>query len=299
MMPILLEARAVHLHKQRNVVLNDCSMRVPQGSIYALLGPNGTGKTTLLRALIGNEPVHDGLVRICGLNPFKHQRDVKQQVTLVPTGGALLPALDAAAHFRVGARLHRRWDTNIARATAELFEVPLRRAARQLSTGQRIGLALAYAFACQPRVLMLDEPTNGMDPTHRQRLLSHLAEFAADGGSVLMTSHVLAEVEGIADHVGFMHGGRVVLEDAMDTLRERHKTIQVVYRDVIPSAITTWLTAHHAPSDLHMTGTVLQIHTAGNVDEVVEVLMSGRPLDLKVHPRPLERLYADVMGASA
>ncbi|AFZ68417.1 ABC transporter ATP-binding protein [Deinococcus peraridilitoris] len=299
MMPTLLEAQAVHLRKQGTAILKNCSMRVTQGSIYALLGPNGTGKTTLLRALIGNEPLQGGQINILGLNPSKHQRQVKQQVTLVPTGGALLPALDAEAHFRVGARFHRQWDASIARTTVELFEVPFGRSARHLSTGQRIGLALAYAFACQPRVLILDEPTNGLDPSHRQVLLSRLAEFAADGGTVLLTSHVLAEVEGIADHVGFMQGGRVVLEDAMDTLRDRHKTIQAVYQDMIPSTITAWLAAHRAPRDVHMSGTVLEVHAAGNVDEVVEVLMAARPLDLRVHPRPLERLYADVMGASA
>ncbi|GGK30188.1 ABC transporter ATP-binding protein [Deinococcus malanensis] len=299
MMPVVLQAQALRTRRGKHIILDDCSMQVTQGSIYALLGPNGTGKSTLLRALLGLEPLQAGQVTMLGMDPSVSSSQVKEQVALVPTGGVLLPTHDAQAHFQVGARLHPMWNAEFALQTADLFGVPLRRAARHLSTGQRIGLALAYAFASQPRLLILDEPTNGLDPVHRQALLSRLAEYAADGGTVVLTSHVLAEVEGIADHVGFMHSGRVILEGETDALRDHHKTVQAIYQEAVPASVAGWLQTHHTPEHVQLDGPVVQIHASGNVDEVVRVLMSAQPLHLQVRPRPLEHLYASVMGGQA
>ncbi|ACO45181.1 ABC transporter ATP-binding protein [Deinococcus deserti] len=299
MMPVVLQAQDLRTRRGKHTILNDCSMQVVQGSIYALLGPNGTGKSTLLRAFLGLEPVETGRMTVLGIDPSVSPGRVKEQVALVPTGGTLLPTHDAQMHFQVGARLHPEWNAALALETAALFGVPLRCAARHLSTGQRIGLALAYAFASQPRLLVLDEPTNGLDPVHRQALLSRLAEYAADGGTVILTSHVLAEVEGIADHVGFMHSGRVVLEGEMDALRDQYKTVQAIYQEDVPASVAGWLQAHHTPEHVQVDGPVVQIHASGNVDEMIRVLMSAQPLDLQVRPRPLDRLYASVIGGQA
>lgn len=295
----LLRAHEVCLRRQHHTILNRCSLNVQEGSIYALLGANGTGKSTLLRTLVGLESFESGEIEVLGLNPERHAMQLRQQVTLVPTGGVLLPSQSLEMHLRVGGHMYPKWNAAEAFATAELFNVPHRRAARHLSTGQRIGLGLAYAFGTRPKLLILDEPTNGLDPIHRQALLSKLAEFAADGGTVLMTSHVLAEVEGIADHIGFMRNGQVVLQDAMDQLRETYKTIQVVYTREVPADVLSWLAHHHSPTDIHQQGGLIQINAHGNVDAVVDMLRETRPLDLQVLPRPLERLYASVIGGQA
>lgn len=290
-----LIAQGLHVRRGAREVLRDVTLDLPAGSITALLGPNGGGKTTLMRVLAGILPPHAGTLR-AGDRHAAGSIAWRQQVVLVPTGGAVMTSEDARAHFTFGARAYPAWDAGRALEAAAALHVPLDRRAGTLSTGQRMGLALACAFGCGASVLLLDEPGNGLDPEHRDRLSAAVATFAADGGTVLLSSHVLPEVEGLADRAVFLKAGEIRLAADLDDLRAASSTLQVVLPDVLPARALDELRQVEGVRDLSLEGRTLHVHLGGPADGFLAALSPLRPLDVQARPCPLSRTYADLMN---
>lgn len=145
-------------------------------------------------------------------------------------------------------------------------------------------------------MLLLDEPGNGLDPEHRDRLSAAVATFAADGGTVLLSSHVLPEVEGLADRAVFLKAGEIRLAADLDDLRAASSTLQVVLPDVLPARALDELRQVEGVRDLSLEGRTLHVHLGGPADGVLAALSSLRPLDVQARPCPLSRTYADLMN---
>jgi ABC-2 type transport system ATP-binding protein len=194
-------------------VLDGVSIRVRAGELVALLGPNGAGKTTAVEILEGYRTADAGTVRVLGVDPRRGGRALRARVGLMLQGGGLDPRSTPRDTLRLYGRFH-----DGGRDPEELLaEVGLTTVAgtsvRRLSGGERQRLALALALVGDPDVLVLDEPTSGMDPAARRATRALIAGLRAEGRAILLTTHDLGDVERLADRVAILHGGRIVAEE--------------------------------------------------------------------------------------
>ncbi len=215
-----VEVRGLTVRFWRTRVLDQLALTVPAGALYALLGPNGTGKTTLLRALAGIYPVAPGVVSLLGHDRATLPLTVQQQVGYVAEGQQLPGDFTVRQLDRYLAPLYPAWDAARSVQLLERFGVPLTRRIDALSRGQRMLVALWAALAARPALLLMDEPFTGIDVAVKDRLVEGLLEVMADGGvSVLLCTHDLAEVEMLADWMGILRDGRVAHSAPLEQLR--------------------------------------------------------------------------------
>ena len=206
------------------------SLNVPEGSIYGLLGRNSAGKTTTIRMAMGLARPTSGSIEVFGLNPAKDPERVTvlQQVGYVPEGKA-----SAGGTVRKLLELNRSfysdtWSDDLARKVVRRLELPLDTPSIKLSLGNKTKAILASAIAQRSRLLILDEPTTGLDPVALDALLRLLVEdCTAEGRTIFLSSHQLAEIEQIADHIGIMDHGKILLEGPLDDIRANFRRLTV------------------------------------------------------------------------
>lgn len=198
---------------------------VPRGSVYGFLGPNGSGKTTTIRVILGLASASAGSVRLLGTAMPHDARNVLWRVGALVEGPAFYPYLSGAANLRRYDTANRQApkNTRIARVDSALERVGLSHAAgkrvRAYSLGMKQRLGIAAALLAPRDLLVLDEPTNGLDPQGTREVRALVRSLAADGTTVFVSSHLLAEVEQICTHVGVMSNGQLVSQGTLDTLR--------------------------------------------------------------------------------
>ena len=208
-------------HYGHTVALRDLDLEVERGEVFGYLGPNGAGKTTTLRLLMGLLRPTSGSAEIDGLDTWRQSVDVRRRVGYLSGEPALYGKLTGAQHVDYLGHLRGEDGTAAAGRYAERLDLDLTRPARELSKGNRQKLALVLALMSQPTLLVLDEPTGGLDPLAQQEFYAILHEHTADGRSVLLSSHVLSEVQRVADRVGVLREGRLIAVDRLANLRER------------------------------------------------------------------------------
>jgi ABC-2 type transport system ATP-binding protein len=205
--------------------LQDCTLRVPEGHVTALVGPNGAGKTTLLRLLVGLARPCAGTLEVMGRAP-DGSAEFLAGIGYLAQDVPLYRRLSAADHIALGAQLNARWDADGARERLARLQVPLDRRVSTLSGGQRAQVGLGLALAEQPQLLLLDEPVAALDPLARREFLSTLSEAVADGGlSVMMSSHLLHDLERVCDHVILLSASRVQLCADIDSVLATHRML--------------------------------------------------------------------------
>jgi ABC-2 type transport system ATP-binding protein len=232
--------------------LDHCSITVPQGRISALVGPNGAGKTTLLRLLAGLARPSGGSALVLGAAP-RQDPAFLASVGYLAQDTPLYRQLTAEDHIRAGARLNGRWDGAGARQRLREVGVPLDRPVGRLSGGQRSQVGLSLALAKRPRVLLLDEPVAALDPLARRHFLGTLAAAAAEADgelTVLMSSHLISELERVCDHIVLLTQARVQLCGEVADLLAEHRLLTGPRKD------TAGLAAAH--TIVHATSTSRQ-----------------------------------------
>ncbi|HEY7882976.1 MAG TPA: ABC transporter ATP-binding protein, partial [Streptosporangiaceae bacterium] len=198
--------------------LRECTLAVPAGHVAALVGPNGAGKTTLLNLAVGLAAPTAGTVTVLGGQPAGSPAAL-DGIAFVAQDTPLYQNLSAADLLHLTRNLSRRFDQPYARARLDELDIPLNRKAGKLSGGQQAQLALTLALGRRPRLLVLDEPVAMLDPVARHDFMATvLAATAADGVSVLLSSHVLAELERVADYLILLARGQVQVTGQVDDL---------------------------------------------------------------------------------
>ena len=205
--------------------LKDCSITVPPGRVTALVGPNGAGKTTLLRLLVGLAAPSAGSAQVLGQTPSSDEGFLGC-VGYLAQDVPLYRRLSAEDHLRLGAHLNIRWDEQAARRRLEALGIPMDRPVSTLSGGQRAQVGLGLALAKHPQLLLLDEPVAALDPLARREFLSALTEAVADGDlSVILSSHLLHDLERVCDHVILLSDARTELCEDIDDLLSTHRVL--------------------------------------------------------------------------
>jgi ABC-2 type transport system ATP-binding protein len=208
--------------------LDDVSLRVPRGAVFGLVGVNGAGKTTLIKHVLGLLRAHTGRVRVFGLDP------VADPVGVLSRIGYLSEEKDLPDWMRVDELLHYNrafyssWDDRYAEELRQTFELDPAKKVRHLSRGQRARAGLLVALTHRPEILVLDEPSTGLDPIVRRDILAAIIRtISEEGRTVLFSSHLLDEVERVCDHLAMIDEGRIVLSGELDEIKASYHCLTV------------------------------------------------------------------------
>ena len=213
--------RDVTVRYGRTTALDQLHMHLPEGSVYALLGRNGSGKSSLVKALLGHRRADAGVLEIDGLDPWKARHRLMTRVAATPETPDAPPAMTVDALGSFVGPFHRNWDATGFRGRLDRFGVPLRKPFGALSRGQKGLVMLSLALAQRPQLLLLDDPTLGLDPVARRFVFDELiGEVADHGTTVLLTTHDLEGIERIATHVGILSQGKLLVEGEIEELRQ-------------------------------------------------------------------------------
>jgi ABC-2 type transport system ATP-binding protein len=224
----VLETTGLVKRYGRRAVLDGLDLVVPDGSVTALLGRNGIGKTTLLRILIGFQPATSGSARVLGLDPRRHGPRIRRLVGFVPERLELPRWMRVRDHLRFLRPFYPSWDRDEEARLLELFSLDPKAKLHRMSKGERTRHALLAALAHRPSLLLLDEPFSGLDPSARADVLSAVLDHLRDEGrTVLLASHSLPDVERVADRVVLVESGKVALEGDLEEVRRRTVRLQV------------------------------------------------------------------------
>jgi ABC-2 type transport system ATP-binding protein len=282
-----IETDGLSKRYRRVTALSDCSITVPESRISALIGPNGAGKTTLLRLLAGLARPTGGAASVLGGTP-RQDPAFLAGIGYLAQDIPLYRRLTAEDHIKAGAHLNPRWDGESARSRLRELAIPLDRAVGTLSGGQRAQVALALTLAKRPRLLLLDEPVAALDPLARRHFLGTLTAAVAESGgelTVVLSSHLIADLERVCDHIILLTESRVQLCGDIEPLLAEHKVLVGPRKDT--SALERTHTVVHA------------VRTARQ--STLLVRLGGPVLDpaYEASDVDLEELVLGYMGASA
>ena len=272
-------------------------LSVPAGVVYGLVGRNGAGKTTLIRMLMGLLRPTGGTGRILGRDLWGSDPSQRQRIGYVSQMHKAHEWMTISELCRYLWHFYEKWDQPYARSLAKRFDLPWDRQIGLLSGGQQRKAAILLAFAARPEVLMLDEPAAGLDPIARRELIDETVDVIAGVSpcTVFFSTHILSDLERVAEYVGIMDRGRIVTEAKLDDLQNRTKRVQVVFNSdaipdgfEIPGAIRTKVEGPVVTS-------VVRMVSETQLDE-----LHKRPdLRVNVFPLGLEEIFIDLFGPEA
>jgi len=279
------------------LALAGASLEVPQGAFYGLLGRNGEGKSTLMRCLLGLIRPSSGEALLLGRQFHDLPPVERARVAYVPQRDQLAGSLTLAQYSAVYERMFPLWDGGYATALMSQFQLPVNRPIRALSGGMQRKAAIVLALAARVEVLLLDEPGVGLDPIARKEFIAELIDMMAtsEGLTVLFSTHMLSDLEHLADHVGILHQGRMLLSKPVDDLRAEYGRLQVI------------CTTDHEAESLKIS-TALRSERMGRVINALvaqpeatrRALLAAAPeVDATLFPLSLEELFLELMRLEA
>jgi len=296
-MPPVIQAEALSKFYGRRRGLDSLDIEVQPGEIYGFLGPNGAGKTTTIRILLDLIRPSGGRAEIFGLVPQSAGAALRRRIGYLPgdfivDGGQTAGQLLAHLAYLRGGLPRQRYE-----AVADRLGLDLSVRIASLSRGNRQKVGLIQAFMHDPEVLILDEPTTGLDPLLQQTFLAMAREAKAAGQTVFMSSHVLSEVQQSADRVGIIRDGRMVAVESVETLRRRAvRRVVIMFDAPVPGAD---FDALPGVSDIEVAGNVLRCQLAGRADALIKAAARHPVESLTMTEPDLEELFFAYYEAEA
>ena len=223
---MLIESRDLTKHFGRHTAVRGLSLRVPEGSAFALIGNNGAGKTTTLRMLVNILQPDSGEARVLGVDSRRLTRTDLLRIGYVSESQKLPERLTVAQYFDYLRALYENWDRDLERSLRRGLDLPPERKLGKLSHGMRMKTVLAAAMAFRPKVLILDEPLSGLDPLVRDEIVAGLLH-QADETTIVISSHEITEIETFTTHVAYMERGQLLFQDSTEALLARFRQVDV------------------------------------------------------------------------
>jgi len=211
--------------------LDEVSLTVPRGGVFGLIGGNGAGKTTLIKHILGLLKPQEGTVRVFGLEPVENPVGTLARIGYLSEDRDLPNWMRVGELMRYNQAFYPSWDEAYAEELRRAFDLDQNAKVKNLSRGQRARAGLLVALAHRPELLVLDEPSSGLDPVVRRDILGAIIRtIAEEGRTVLFSSHLLDEVERVADRVAIIHHGRIMLTAPMDEIKDTHRRVTLRFR---------------------------------------------------------------------
>jgi ABC-2 type transport system ATP-binding protein len=285
------------LRKQYDGVeaLRGLTLRVPAGSICGFLGRTGAGKTTTIKILLGMASPTSGRATVFGLPADSPSAsvEIRRRTGFVGDDTGLYDAMTVGGMIRYTASFYPRWSRELEAQYLRRFDLPARRDIKTLSRGMRTKLALLLALCRGADLLVLDEPTTGLDPAATEDVLQALVGHAAERGtSVFFSSHQIPDVEQIADHVAIIDRGRIALTGALDDLRESYRRIQLVFDGNAPD----YTFETKGVERVRRSGRVMTVLSSAGIDGVLGEARVLNPLSTDTTPVTLKEIFLDTVA---
>jgi len=271
----------------KKLVLDGVTLSIPTGGVFGLLGGNGAGKTTVLRHTLGLLAAQSGSVRVFGLDPVADPVGTLGRIGYLSENRELPDWMRIHQLISYSQAFYPNWDPDYAESVRNLFELDPKAFVRTLSRGQRARAGLLVALAHRPDLLILDEPSSGLDPVVRRDILGAIIRTIADEGrTVLFSSHLLDEVERVADRIAILHQGRIQLCAGMDQVLSGHRRVHLRLSSAVshfpPTGI--WIYAEGSGHDWSMVA-------EGDIQNIGEAASRLQAEILKVEPISLDDIF--------
>jgi ABC-2 type transport system ATP-binding protein len=284
-----IETQGLAKRFRGNRALNGIDLAVEPGQVFGYLGPNGAGKTTTIRVLAGLLRPTGGTARVLGLDVVR-QRDVMQRrLGYLPGDFVAYPDLSGEQYLRFLANLRKGVDWNEVTWMAKRLDLDLGRRIGILSHGNRQKVGIIQALMHRPDVVILDEPTAGLDPIIQREFLGLLRDIRDTGRTVFLSSHVLSEVEAIADHVGIIRDGSLVVVESVDLLKARAlRRMDLTFADDPPQSL---LAAIQGVREVTVTGRTAHLAVEGSTADLLAAAAPHRVERIVTHEPDLEEIF--------
>jgi ABC-2 type transport system ATP-binding protein len=272
--------------------LRGLDLRVPIGSIFGFLGRNGAGKTTTIKTLMGLLRADSGSARVFGVPAADADRsiEIRRRIGFVTEDKELYPYMTVEQIIRFTRPFFPKWRDDLERRYLKIFELPPKRKIPELSKGMRSKLMLLLAISRGAELLILDEPTDGLDPAAIEDVLRELVAIAAsEGTTMFFSSHQLAEVELVADCIGIIDQGKMMVAGSLDDMKARYQRLRVVFADSV-EVPTRWV---DGVENVRQEGRVLSILASHNVDAIVEQARSLPGTVVERFPVTLKEIFLE------
>ncbi|MFD1719702.1 ABC transporter ATP-binding protein [Georgenia deserti] len=290
----VIAGRGLVKHFGATRALDGLDLSVRGGEVHGFLGPNGAGKSTTIRALLGQLRLDGGHAEVFGADPWRDAVAIHERLAYVPGDTALWPGLSGGECVDLIGGFHGQVNRRRRDELVERFELDPTKKARTYSKGNRQKVALVAALSCEAELFVLDEPTSGLDPLMEAVFQQVVAELNGEGRTVLLSSHILAEVEALCDRVTIIRGGHTVSTGTLEELRAGTLTTVEATTPDRPRGLkdidgVTDLDHESRPHGVRTT--LLATHAA--LPEAVAAVSAARPTDLAVRPPSLEQLFLE------
>ena len=212
--------------------LRNINFSIPKGMIIGLIGENGAGKTTTIKSILNIINKDEGQVKIFGLDLQQNEKKIKQDIGVVLDDSFLSEYLSPKSISKIMKNFYFSWDEVLFLKYLEKFNIPINKISKEFSSGMKMKLKIATALAHKPKLLILDEPTTGLDPVARNDILDIFQEFIEDGEhSILLSSHITSDLEHIADYIIFISSGEIIFTKSKDELTENFGIVKCDEKD--------------------------------------------------------------------
>jgi ABC-2 type transport system ATP-binding protein len=284
-----------HLTKRygSNTAVNDLTLQIPKGSVCGLLGPNGSGKTTTFKCMLGLARSSWGAVRFDGL-PIAPE--TFERLAYVPEKSTLYEWMTGVEHLEVVRRSYARYDAGRAAELISLFGIDPDKKVRTLSKGQQTALMLVLAFCIRPEILVLDEPASGLDPVHQRSVLDLIIDAAAGGATVIFSSHQITQVERAADRVAIIKGGRLILEGDLDTLKSSERIVEAIFEQ---APILNGVATDPRVRRIQQSGRVVRVYVRHDAEGFASALSALGSKHVQILDQSLEELFLNAVAGTS
>jgi ABC-2 type transport system ATP-binding protein len=271
-------------------------MNVRPGCVYGLFGRNGAGKTTTIKCLVGLLRPKSGSIRIFGCDPIANEVAVKRRIAYVPDTAAFYPWMSVRQTLDYFASFRERWDTAVEAELLARFRLSAAHKASTLSKGQTMQLALAIAICSSPELLILDEPTTGLDPVVRREFIETVIgayqDVAPQHRTILISTHLISEFEGLVDDFTIIDSGRDILTSSADAARGRFRRIHARFTTQPPVMEIGNLV------DFRRRGREIELVVSHDHESALDSLRSHQPEAVSIESLDLESIFVSVLGAN-
>ena len=218
----MIEIKNLTMKYKNGKGVEDINISVDDGEVKALLGPNGSGKSTTMRSFMGFLNSSEGSLKVAGIDTIANPVEAKEIIGYLPGDPQLPQNLNSKSLFKLGADM-RGQSIDYAMELADKFELDVKQIVKELSKGNRQKTAVILALLHKPKALVLDEPTSGLDPFHQRTFFETIEEFSNNGASILLSSHIISEVEKIADTMAVLKVGSKIYDESYKTFEKKAK----------------------------------------------------------------------------
>ncbi len=272
--------------------LDQLNIHVKRGSVYGLLGPNGSGKTTLIKHLAGIYKNESGVIAIDGKTVFDNP-EIKAGIIYIPDDPYFFSQYSIKEMACFYSSIYPSWSWERFNTLKQVFPIDIKKRVVKLSKGMQKQAAFWLGISAKPRIMILDEPMDGLDPVMRKKVWNLVLQDVAEyGTTVLISSHNLRELEDICDHVGILFNGKIVVEQELDNMKSDIHKLQLAYSGQAPAEIFP------AGEILHQTknGNVLQFIIRGKKEDIISRISVTSPVIMDILPLSLEEIFIYELG---